>query len=155
MYFWNADLLWVQTQQFGGVYFTNRFMTDWDTQELADPTDLIIVWQGYISRRNVQTPSGPGQPIMIFADAIFPRINVSVNCDLIFTGLHRLIWSQFRWSIAVSIQWWKWYYFKISLKNNFRTVLIIGQILVNSKQPCSWRFDFEQWSAQAAVKYSP
>ena len=47
--------------------FTNRFMTDWNTQELPDPIDLIIVCLGYISRRNVQTP---GQPIMIFVDTI-------------------------------------------------------------------------------------
>ena len=44
----------------------NRFMTDWDTQELADPTYLIIVWQGYISRRNVQTPVN-----QLFVDALF------------------------------------------------------------------------------------
>ena len=43
-------------------------MTDWNTQELPDPIDLIIVCLGYISRRNVQTP---GQPIMIFVDTIF------------------------------------------------------------------------------------
>ena len=68
IYFWNADLLWVQTHQFGGVYFTNRFMTDWNTQELPDTIDLIIVCLEYITRRNVQTP---GQPIMIFVDTIF------------------------------------------------------------------------------------